>query len=119
MAISTSDILTPRERNLLLYRYPPLSRTLDSHVDNIQRFSRRPDNLFAFYRDFQRRLRSQYPGDSYNTREFVTMIADYWRSQPTSVKQYFILLSKLEKQRYNNREIYLGYAFRPRRGNNL
>ncbi|CAG8530588.1 5309_t:CDS:1 [Paraglomus brasilianum] len=107
-----ADILTSDERNLLLNPPYVLDVPLDSLIEpmrrrNQTRYSRppRPANSWVlFCKNFNRRLRSQYPEQSYMLAAVTRMAMNDWNNQPIVVRQYFDLLSRLAMQRH--REVY-------------
>ena len=118
---NSTNALTSHEYNILLNPPYTLNVSLDSLIEpkrgrNQNQRSKPPrsSNPWILFRsNFASGLRSQYPENSYHIGDISRMASEDWKSQSTTVKQYFYALSKLALKRH--KETYSDYTFRPKR----
>ncbi|CAG8630792.1 9730_t:CDS:2 [Paraglomus occultum] len=118
-----TSCLTQSELSLLTAPPYVLTLSVDTLLNPIpkQRRTRfkqdlppRPQNSWVLFRkDFECQLRAQHPDVMYTLHEISAIAGVQWKNQPTAVKQYFRVLSKLALHRHNI--MYPDYTYRPRK----
>ncbi|CAG8584088.1 7442_t:CDS:1 [Paraglomus occultum] len=116
-AINTPITLTPFEISLLIWSPYLLTVDLGVLIDPTyhqrKNHPRSQNSFILFRRDFEGRLRAQFPNRSYTIYEVSKIAGNYWNMQPDLVKFYFNILSKLAKERH--RLAFPDYVYKPKR----
>ncbi|CAG8567914.1 350_t:CDS:1 [Paraglomus brasilianum] len=129
--LPSTNSLTPFE--IILLNWPPYNLTLSldvllnptykghikqrrckSHVRQRQPLPPRPQNAWILYRrDFEYRLRAQFPTILYTIHDVSKIAGDQWKVQSDVVKEYFCVLSKLAREQH--RLAFPDYVYKPKR----
>ncbi|CAG8473489.1 2226_t:CDS:1, partial [Paraglomus brasilianum] len=112
-----ATLLTLFEISLLIY--PPYILTLcldvllDPTYNQRKSLPRSQNSWILFRKDFEGRLRAQFPDKSFTIHEVSKIAGNQWKVQPGLVKAYFGVLSKLAQERH--KRAYPDYVYKPRR----
>ncbi|CAG8591292.1 2825_t:CDS:2 [Paraglomus brasilianum] len=108
-----TDSLSLFEIGLLIYPPYVLTVCLDVLLDPTYKGPCSQNPWILFRRDFESRLRSQFPDKLFTIHEVSKIAGNQWKVQPDLVKAYFGVLSKLAQERH--KRAFPGYVYKPRR----